>query len=101
MRYLGKLATQIKESDVKSLIYLNLLCEEEMIARACKHILRKLMASTPISHISAIIAHFFNCLFLDNVNESIKDLDLLSLKVWFYNFTVRKVGISAMPLLNN
>jgi protein TIF31 len=92
MRYLGKLASQIKESDVKSLIYLKLLCEEEMIARACKHILRKLMASTPISDISAIIAHFFNCLFLDNVNESTKDLDLLSLKVWIFVLPLGKGG---------
>jgi hypothetical protein len=89
MRYLGKLATRLEETNLKSQNYLKLLCEEEMIARACKHILRKFMASVPVSHVSAIISHFFNCLFLDNVCEIIKDIDSCSLAVGIYNFIFR------------
>ena len=89
MRYLGKIAKLTEETatfipNVKSLNYLKLICEEEMVARACKHILRKLMASLPMISISACISHFLNCLFSDGIKEISNDMADLSLKVIKY-----------------
>jgi protein TIF31 len=108
MRYLGKIAKLTEETftfipNVKSLNYLKLICEEEMVARACKHILRKLMASLPIISVSACISHFLNCLFSDGIKEITNDMADLSLKVikdflslggWFRTIEFKKFKVA-------
>ena len=63
MRYLGKVAglfDQIAEFPVSMM---GDLLKEEMVARACKGILRAFLKVTPIHFVGACISHFFNCLF--------------------------------------
>ena len=63
MRYLGKVAglfDQIAEFPVSTM---GDLLKEEMVARACKGILRAFLKVTPIHFVGTCISHFFNCLF--------------------------------------
>ncbi|KAJ3323619.1 Intracellular distribution of mitochondria [Boothiomyces sp. JEL0866] len=63
MRYLGKIASLFEQIQDQSVVYFTALLKEEMIARACKRILRKTLSDLPISLVGDSIAHFFNCLF--------------------------------------
>lgn len=63
MRYLGKITSLFEQIQDKSVGYFTALLKEEMIARACKRILRKTIADLPICAVGGAISHFFNCLF--------------------------------------
>ncbi|KAJ3256834.1 Intracellular distribution of mitochondria [Boothiomyces macroporosus] len=63
MRYLGKITGLFEQIQDKSVGYFTALLKEEMIARACKRILRKTIADLPICAVGGAISHFFNCLF--------------------------------------
>lgn len=63
MRYLGRVASLMHQTEATSLMYMKELCEQEMVARSCKRVLRELLAPISLSLMSACVSHFFNCLF--------------------------------------
>ncbi|KAJ3269314.1 Intracellular distribution of mitochondria [Terramyces sp. JEL0728] len=69
MRYLGKIASLFEQIEDKSVVYFTALLKEEMIARACKRILRNIIADVPLASVGGCIAHFFNCLFENGKTE--------------------------------
>ncbi|KAJ2998214.1 Intracellular distribution of mitochondria [Globomyces sp. JEL0801] len=63
MRYLGKVTNLFDKITDYPIVLFKELCKEEMISRACKRILRKLLLETPIHLTGACISHFFNCYY--------------------------------------
>ena len=61
MRYLGSVANEVEGS--KALKIVRVLCVQEIVARACKHILRDLLSDLPLFLVGPCISHFLNCLF--------------------------------------
>ncbi|KAI9209914.1 clustered mitochondria-domain-containing protein [Polychytrium aggregatum] len=99
MRYLGKIAKLFDDLKESPVAYLKDLCIQEMIARAAKHILRKLLRDTPAFLVAECVAHFFNCLLsssdavltanLDTFHQNVLDesttlpfSDLTPSKLW-------------------
>ena len=60
MRYLGTIATKIKEMGGAP-SYVEKLFLMEMVSRAAKYLLRRTMAHTPTEWMGPAIAHFLNC----------------------------------------
>ncbi|KAJ3146593.1 Intracellular distribution of mitochondria [Irineochytrium annulatum] len=66
MRYLGKLTTMMESLYTEPrAAFAKELCTQEMIARACKAILRSLLYDTPIFMAPYCVSHFLNCLLAD------------------------------------
>ncbi|EFC43515.1 hypothetical protein NAEGRDRAFT_80039 [Naegleria gruberi] len=66
MRYLGKIAELAKEHSVPHLI---MMCKQEMITRAAKHIYNKYLRSVEDSNLATFISKFLCCIFGTNVDE--------------------------------
>ncbi|KAJ3216138.1 Intracellular distribution of mitochondria [Dinochytrium kinnereticum] len=66
MRYLGKITSLLEKlrADAKP-FFAKMLCQEEMVTRAAKVILRDLLRDTPVYLMSNCVSHFLNCLFAD------------------------------------
>ncbi|KAJ3187481.1 Intracellular distribution of mitochondria [Gaertneriomyces sp. JEL0708] len=77
MRYLGKLAQIAANADEDVAEqgtpfpskFLVQLCQQEMVARATKHILRRLMKESPAWALNEIVAHVLTCLFAEDGQE--------------------------------
>ena len=86
MRYLGKV-TKLFEKLENFKSGLVPLLREEMVSRSCKRILRSLLKNLPIYRVSECISHFFNCLFVKNVNalEETEQVIAFLILVWSIN----------------
>jgi protein TIF31 len=72
MRYLGAILSKLDEFNNKSLNHIKELITQEMVVRASKHILRRLLKTTPARWSADCIAHFLNCLLGRNLNKAPK-----------------------------
>ncbi|KAL8776346.1 MAG: hypothetical protein Q9213_008308 [Squamulea squamosa] len=71
VRYTGKLASLTKEGGPR-LQALKGLAEQEMIARAFKHVANRYLKNLPTAMAPSCIAHLLNCLFATETNYSPK-----------------------------
>ncbi len=71
VRYIGKLAS-LAETDNPRLKALKVLTEQEMIARAFKHVANRYVKSLPPAMATACLAHLLNCLLGSELNHSPK-----------------------------
>ncbi|KAL8906419.1 MAG: hypothetical protein Q9207_002043 [Kuettlingeria erythrocarpa] len=71
IRYIGKLAS-LAETENPRLKALKVLTEQEMIARAFKHIANRYVKSVPPAIAAACLAHLLNCLLGSELNHSPK-----------------------------
>ncbi|KAL1922247.1 uncharacterized protein VTP21DRAFT_9786 [Calcarisporiella thermophila] len=62
IRYLGRIASLAESVKEHRLDYIVELLVHEMIIRACKRIIRKLLRDVPTTETAHCVAHFFNCL---------------------------------------
>ncbi|ORX48226.1 hypothetical protein DM01DRAFT_1376834 [Hesseltinella vesiculosa] len=69
MRYLGKLADLVSLSQDKRIQHIYDLAVQEMVVRASKRLLRKYLASCTLEESRSCIAHYFNCLLGEGVNN--------------------------------
>eukprot|EP00163_Fabomonas_tropica_P003420 TRINITY_DN1292_c0_g1_i1.p1 TRINITY_DN1292_c0_g1~~TRINITY_DN1292_c0_g1_i1.p1 ORF type:complete len:1118 (+),score=393.63 TRINITY_DN1292_c0_g1_i1:767-4120(+) len=69
LRYLGRLASAAHKAQRD---YLASICEEEMVFRAAKHILRRRLRETTVGKLAHTIAHFFS-LFVLAIRESTRN----------------------------
>lgn len=73
VRYIGELARLCAEkSDNKRLQALKQVCQQEMVARAFKHILNKQLRKLPPCFAQSCVAHYLNCLLGRELNGSPK-----------------------------
>ena len=68
IRYLGKIANIASKSERRHLA-LKELAEQEMIARAFKHVANRYLRSTPAPLATACASHLLNCLLGAGINE--------------------------------
>lgn len=71
IRYIGKLAS-LAETDSPRLKALKVLAEQEMIARAFKHIANRYVKTLPPAMGTSCLAHLLNCLLGSELNDSPK-----------------------------
>lgn len=71
LRYLGKLATLIKNEDAR-LRALKALTVQEMVARAFKHVAHRYLKHLPLVFATNCLCHLLNCLLGTGFNESPK-----------------------------
>ncbi|KAL8993502.1 MAG: hypothetical protein Q9169_006290, partial [Polycauliona sp. 2 TL-2023] len=71
VRYVGKLASLSKEGNPR-LQALKRLAEQEMIARAFKHVANRYLKNLPTAMAPACVAHLLNCLLGTEINSSPK-----------------------------
>lgn len=69
LRYLGKLATLIKNEDAR-LRALKALTVQEMVARAFKHVAHRYLKHLPLVFATNCLCHLLNCLLGTGFNES-------------------------------
>ncbi|KAF9971512.1 Intracellular distribution of mitochondria [Actinomortierella ambigua] len=62
MRYLGRIARLAQESNEPALEHIHNLAMQEMVVRAVKRILRRLIRPIPSTHVPDCVAHVLNCL---------------------------------------
>ncbi|KAG2225941.1 hypothetical protein INT45_006637 [Circinella minor] len=72
MRYLGKVAELVSISKDKRIEHIQKLAVQEMVVRASKHMLRKLLSECPLEQTTACVSHFLNCLFGREFNSKPK-----------------------------
>jgi len=70
IRYLGLMATLCNEKEDKRLIALKQLCEQEMVARAFKHVCNQQLRALPPCFSQSAVAHMLNCLLGTGFNSS-------------------------------
>jgi len=73
MRYLGKIAKLIEETNENKLHYYNKIIVDEMVIRSIKHILNKTLKNIIIDHASQCISHILNCLYVKSYVYDKKD----------------------------
>lgn len=66
MRYLGKIAKLIEQTNESKLNYYNKIIIDEMVTRSTKHIINKALKNVTIDHASQCISHLLNCLYIKN-----------------------------------
>ncbi|KAL9015500.1 MAG: hypothetical protein Q9185_007106 [Variospora sp. 1 TL-2023] len=71
IRYVGKLAS-LAETGSPRLRALKVLAEQEMIARAFKHVANRYVKNLPPAMVTACLAHLLNCLLGSELNGSPK-----------------------------
>lgn len=71
IRYVGKLAS-LAETGSPRLKALKILAEQEMIARAFKHVANRYVKNLPPAIMTACLAHLLNCLLGSELNKSPK-----------------------------
>lgn len=71
VRYLGEIARHCQENKSdKRVEVLGLLCRQEMVSRAFKHIANKELKSLPPIFVQSCISHLLNCLLGTDLNEA-------------------------------
>ncbi|KAG0231375.1 Intracellular distribution of mitochondria [Actinomortierella wolfii] len=68
MRYLGRIANLAQESKEPALEHIHYLAMQEMVVRAVKRILRRLIRPIPSTHVPDCVAHVLNCLLGQSFN---------------------------------
>lgn len=71
IRYVGKLAS-LSETSSPRLQALKAIAEQEMVARAFKHVANRYLKNLPPSMATSCLAHFLNCLLGSELNSSPK-----------------------------
>ena len=71
MRYIGSIASSIKE---KELNHLKVLLEKEAVLRSAKHLFNKYLRESSDTYTSSVISHLLNILvapfpFIEKLNE--------------------------------
>ncbi|KAI9593693.1 clustered mitochondria-domain-containing protein [Syncephalis fuscata] len=72
MRYLGRVVTALEEVNDKRLGHVKAIVVQEMVVRAAKHILRRLLQTVTLRWEADCIAHFLNCLLGRELNRAPK-----------------------------
>ncbi|KAL8947203.1 MAG: hypothetical protein Q9222_006490 [Ikaeria aurantiellina] len=82
IRYVGKLAS-LTETESPRLQALKRLAEQEMVARAFKHVANRYVKDLPLVMATACLAHLLNCLLGTNFNSSPKPQLDEDLQYWY------------------